>query len=341
MKLRHYAQTDVGRTRDHNEDSFGVGDQAQIERFGTLVVVCDGMGGHAAGEVASNMAVEIIISDYYANSDPNRSEALVHAFGVANERVHRNGHGNMGTTGVAALCYLDTLYIANVGDSRAYLLRDGALRQITTDHSLVSEQVAAGVITPQQARTSPYRNVITRALGHQTEVQVDIFRQALQLDDIIILCSDGLHGVADDHEIIEIIGSQSLEQASKQLIDLANQRGGPDNITIAIIQVDALDQEEPVLADDSAAPGKITAVLPSQEATSKLQALQSETHIAKADLPKEPATPLELPLTILGGVLASLLLISLLVAIFLVLPSQPPTNPNSNAPLPTVITPQP
>lgn len=341
MKLRHYAQTDVGRTRDHNEDSFGISDQAQIERFGTLVVVCDGMGGHAAGEVASNMAVEIIISDYFANQDANRSEALVHAFGVANERIHHNGHGSMGTTGVAALCYLDTLYIANVGDSRAYLLRDGMLRQITADHSLVSEQVAAGIITPQQARTSPYRNVITRALGHQTEVKVDIFRQSLQLDDIIILCSDGLHGVTDDSELIQIIGSQSLEQASKQLIDLANQRGGPDNITIAIIQVDALDQEEPDPTTELTPLGRITAVLPPEQATSKLEVFQAETHIAKNPSQAEAASPLEPPLTILGGVLASLLLICLLVAIFLVLPSPQDTNTQNTQPLPTVITPQP
>lgn len=241
MKLRHSARTDVGKTRDHNEDDFGIGEGAGVDQYGELLVVCDGMGGHAAGEVASRLGVETILSTYYSDSSSDRIDVLRRAFERANERIHAEGRGAMGTTGVAALFYNGMLHVANVGDSRAYLIRNDDICQISRDHSLVGEQVAAGVITVDQAKSSYYRNVITRALGYQSEVQVDMFHLPLQVGDTVVLCSDGLHGLVSDEEIGEIARSMPLADAVDRLIDLANERGGTDNITTIIAHVDELD----------------------------------------------------------------------------------------------------
>jgi PPM family protein phosphatase len=241
MKLRHSARTDVGKTRDHNEDSYGVGDDEQVDQMGELLVICDGMGGHAAGEVASQLAVQAILSSYYDDTSEDRRQALEQAFEQANAQVFARGHGSMGTTGVAALLHHDALHIANVGDSRAYLIRDGQIRQISHDHSFVGDQVRAGLITPDQARLSPHRNVITRALGYQAEVTVDLFRWPLQIDDVIVLSSDGMHGLVTDDEIVDIVGRSDPDEATSQLIKLANSRGGTDNITVVVVHVEALD----------------------------------------------------------------------------------------------------
>ncbi|MFN8504954.1 Stp1/IreP family PP2C-type Ser/Thr phosphatase [Kouleothrix sp.] len=241
MKLRHSARTDVGKTRDHNEDNFGVGGDERAAQLGELLVVCDGMGGHAAGEVASQIGVETILANYYGDSSDDRQSALEQAFEQANSSIFARGQGSMGTTGVAALLHHDALHIANVGDSRAYLVRDGEIRQVSRDHSFVSDQVAAGLITADQARFSPHRNVITRALGYQPDVTVDLFRLPLQVGDIVVLSSDGLHGLVTDAEILQIAGEQPPEQATQALIDLANSRGGTDNITVMIARVDGLE----------------------------------------------------------------------------------------------------
>lgn len=251
MKLRHSARTDVGRTRNHNEDDFGIGEGAGVAQYGELLIVCDGMGGHAAGEVASRLGVETILDTYYSDSSADRASVLQRAFERANERIHIEGRGAMGTTGVAALFYQSTLYVANVGDSRAYLIRNNDICQISRDHSLVSEQVAAGVITAEQARSSYYRNVITRALGYQPDVQVDLFHLPLEAGDTVVLCSDGLHGLVSDEEIREIATSMPLAEAVDRLIDLANERGGTDNITTIIARVDELDQPSPATAEPS------------------------------------------------------------------------------------------
>ncbi len=246
MRLRHSARTDVGQKRDHNEDDFGVGEGAQITELGGVFIVADGMGGHAAGEVASRLAVETVLSSYYANPSELRENALQQAFERANERIYVEGHGSMGTTGVAALFQRDTLWIANVGDSRAYLLRRDGIQQITVDHSLVSDQLAAGLITAEEARSITYRNVITRALGHLPEVDVDLFAVTLQDGDIVALCSDGLHGLVDDDELASSLSTQPLAQAVEQLVDLANERGGIDNITLLAIQVDDLQHTQAI-----------------------------------------------------------------------------------------------
>ena len=241
MKLRYSARTDVGRMRDHNEDDYEIGEGPQTDHLGTLMIVCDGMGGHAAGEVASSLGVRTIMAHYYEHAgDTGRDETLRHAFETANLQIHSEGRGTMGTTGVAALFSGNTLLIANVGDSRAYLIRNGEIRQISRDHSLVEEQVAAGIITAEQARTLHYRNVITRALGYQVEVIVDLFELPLADGDTVVLSSDGLHGLVGDSEIAELATAEPLAESPDRLIELANERGGNDNITVVIARVDSI-----------------------------------------------------------------------------------------------------
>jgi len=321
MKLRHSADTDVGKTRDHNEDSFGVGAPEQAERLGDLLVVCDGMGGHAAGEVASKIGVETILSMYYGEASEDRAHVLEQAFEQANEQIYARGNGSMGTTGVAALLLHDALHIANVGDSRAYLIRDGEIRQISRDHSFVGDQVAAGLITADQARSSPHRNVITRALGYQSGVTVDMFRWPLQIDDIIVLCSDGLHGMVTDAEIARIAGEASPDTAVHQLIDLANSRGGTDNITVAIAQVEQLDWIGGEQDQELGIHERVTVELPVTGAHATLNQaagaapLPAPIAAARAATPAQ-ATPIERRLTLLGGLLALVLLAALVGIIY-------------------------
>ncbi len=240
MHIETSARSDTGLRRDHNEDAFEIADGQDTVQFGTLLIVCDGMGGHAAGEVASELAVNTIMDTYYHTVEGAREDALCRAFEEANRRVYAEGRGVMGTTGVAALLYQARLYVANVGDSRAYHIRGARITQITRDHSLVADQIAAGIITAEQARTLNYRNVITRALGHQGDVQVDVFSVPIQDDDIILLASDGLTGLVRDDEILQIIAQGSLDDASDALVNRANECGGTDNITVALARVSGI-----------------------------------------------------------------------------------------------------
>lgn len=356
MKLRHSGRTDVGRTRDHNEDSFGVGDPKQAEQLGSFFVVCDGMGGHAAGEVASSMAVEYILSSYYSDPAEDRVKVIQQAFALANSKVYAHGRGSMGTTGVAALLYHDALHIANVGDSRAYLIRDGQIIKRTRDHSFVSDQVEAGLITPEQARLSPHRNVITRALGYQPEVSVDMLRMPLQPGDIVLLCSDGLHGLVEDEELISIATSQPVEQAVDQLIDLANERGGTDNITVVLIKVEELDWDLGTIPEypsddiheritDEIAVSDLLPVASAEPPAAPVPAAPAvATQPAAPPAAPSATPPTERPLTLWGGLLATLLLAALLLGILTMLPpsaeSQPAVTPiatqQASTPAPTV-----
>ena len=264
MKLRWSALTDVGRVRDHNEDIFVAGEPPAADAAGQLLVVCDGMGGHAAGEVASKLAAETILAAFYA-ADPaaDRASVLRQAFVSANEQVFAHGRGRMGTTGVAGVLHHDALLVANVGDSRAYLVRAGQARQISRDHSFVSDQVAAGLITEDEARVSPVRNVITRAIGHQADVDVDLFRQPLQIGDRLLLASDGLHGLVTDAELAHFAQLDPLDDAVVALVNLANERGGSDNITVVLAVVDALDWEQELLPQDAPTQPALSALPPS------------------------------------------------------------------------------
>ena len=249
MKCSHSARTDVGRHRDHNEDDYGIGEGALVAERGQLFVVCDGMGGHEAGEVASRIAVETILSAYYDDDAPDRADALSQALTTANANIHAEGSQSgvsMGTTGVAAVLHRDECIVANVGDSRGYLIRRGAIRQITRDHSLINEQIAAGMISAADADKMFYRHVITRALGHQPEVLVDVFRFVVLPGDVLVLTSDGLINHVEDDEILQILSQESLVDGVDRLVDLANLRGGSDNITVVVVSIDMLDGTAPL-----------------------------------------------------------------------------------------------
>lgn len=236
--------TDTGRTRDHNEDhvdAFSPSDPAQRQHKGDLFLVADGMGGHQAGEVASEGAVRVISHEYYADPDPDIRGSLVRAVQKANAFIHQQAQQvasrmGMGTTVVAAVLRGRELYLANVGDSRAYMMRQGKIKQVTRDHSLVEEQVRAGILTREEARAHPQRNVITRALGSKAEVQVDTYNGELQSGDTLLLCSDGLSEHVGEADMLEVLGRQPPQEAVPRLIAMANKRGGSDNISVLVVQ---------------------------------------------------------------------------------------------------------
>ncbi len=242
MKVHYSAGTHVGQQRQINQDAYGVREEMQPDDIGQLMVLCDGMGGHMAGEVASRRGVDTILEYYYDSGQPDRIEALREAFQIANTRVYEEGQGTMGTTGVALLVRGDRLDVANVGDSRAYLVRGGQIQQLTQDHSFVWEQVSAGVLTKEQARYSHYRNMITRAIGHRPDVDVDFFAEQVYVGDVLVLSSDGLHGLLEDEEIAQAVSSMQPAEAVQWLIDEANQRGGNDNITVIVARLESSDE---------------------------------------------------------------------------------------------------
>jgi serine/threonine protein phosphatase PrpC len=240
MRLSSFAGTDVGRLRSGNEDSH--------LRGRTVFAVADGLGGHQGGEVASAMAVEPLAAlDGHAFADAREAaEALAEAIREANLAILRRARSDpelwgMGTTVTAAAVAGDrVLQLAHVGDSRAYLLRAGApLRQLTTDHTVVQEAVARGLLTRQQAAVHPQRGVVTRAVGLDPQVPVDL-PEPLELEpgDQVLLCSDGLTEVVDDEPIAAVLASQADgDDACSALIAAANQGGGPDNVTVVLLRV--------------------------------------------------------------------------------------------------------
>lgn len=240
MTLRVHAAgaTDTGRVRQGNEDSFHRGD--------SVFAVADGMGGHLAGEVASETALEPIASlDGRVFSDAEEAlHALRQAVRDANTAVARKASDDpafrgMGTTLTAAMVEGRRLHLAHVGDSRAYLLRHGELNQITDDHTLVQHLINEGQITKDEAATHPQRSIITRAIGVSIDVDVDAMTLELEQGDVVLLCSDGLTGVVDDDRIAETLKRfPDLDQAIATLVDLANENGGPDNITVLLLRYD-------------------------------------------------------------------------------------------------------
>ena len=240
-----FGATDIGRVRSVNQDSVVVliGDDAPLGE--ALIAVADGMGGHAAGEVASRRSLELLVESLNSASAPDE-RAMRDAFAQANAGVFREASQNpeyrgMGTTLVAGLLTGGDLIIGNVGDSRMYLHRNGELSRVTQDHSWVGEMVAAGALTEEQAANHPRRNVLTRALGVSASVKADLARLPLLRGDRLTLCSDGLHGMVDDKTIERVVGGKSLnlKKAAGELIDLANRAGGTDNITVALARIDA------------------------------------------------------------------------------------------------------
>ena len=263
MRVVFRGISDVGRKREANEDCFVAVPED------SLFVVADGMGGHAAGEVASGLAVaaisEFISStrrdaevtwpyDYDVNMSVN-SNRLRTAIRIANQRIletiaHRKELEGMGTTLVGAIVSDGTACVGHVGDSRAYLIRDGDITQITSDHSWVNEQVKLGFLTKNDAGRHPFRNVVTRALGSKEDVIVDVSEQTVLPGDYLLLCSDGLNTMLDDETIVRTIRQHAgdVKAAADALIAGANARGGEDNVTVILIKV----EEGPATASSTA-----------------------------------------------------------------------------------------
>ncbi len=250
--------TDVGRVRSHNEDYVDYyipSDPHQRALKGSIYLVADGMGGHQAGEVASREAVEWTMGQYYADTAHDVPTSLVRAIRMANARLFEQAQsdpdkGGMGSTLVAAVIVGQKVYIANVGDSRAYLINARGVMQITEDHSWVEEQVRAKLLTPEQARRHPQRNLVTRALGSKSDVEVDLFEGELEAGDTLLLCSDGLTGRVEDPELAAIALQYPAQEAARQLVALANERGGNDNISVLIVNArqEAITVPAPALA---------------------------------------------------------------------------------------------
>ncbi len=264
ISVQVFGRTDVGRTREHNEDAFVVADltrdnatlQPEVRTHdlgpkGSLFMVADGMGGAAAGEVASAMAIETVLEEMRARWIAGTSEdseafaaAIRDACIAANARIHRYAtehpeHRGMGST--ATICGLlgDRLFLAQVGDSRAYLVRAGVAQQITKDQSLVQKLVEAGELTAEEAEQSERRNIILQALGPEARVKVDLTSQQVRRGDTLVLCSDGLSGQVRPDTIARVVEeTPELVEACKRLIDLANEAGGPDNITVITARFD-------------------------------------------------------------------------------------------------------
>ena len=253
LRISSAVASHPGLRREENEDCFSTRDDL------ALYMVADGMGGHAAGEIASRLAVDTIVAfisdtrdadmnrtwpfpyDHTLSLDGNRLKA---AFRLANRKLGTAVESNetlrgMATTAAAVLFGHGMPMVAHVGDSRVYLWRDNALRQVTHDHSWVSEQVRAGVMTEKDARRHPWRNVVTRALAGGEDPDVDVTELEVRSGDRLLLCSDGLHGVVPPDRVEAIVKKgKSLAETCKLLIDAANAAGGPDNITVVMLQVD-------------------------------------------------------------------------------------------------------
>ena len=247
LKAMSAGLTDVGRKRNHNEDSYLIDEELQ------LYVVADGMGGHAGGGTASRIAVETIDQqmrgakkapeDPFGPETPLQDSPLPEFLRTAVEKacaaIFKTAQedprlAGMGTTVITLCIKGENALFAHVGDSRAYLVRGDLIQQVSEDHSLVNEQIKAGMITPEEAKHSRYKNIITRSVGFEEEVQVDVMGLVALPGDFFVLCSDGLANLVEDHEIREIVSNHSLKDAPKKLVELANERGGDDNITVIV-----------------------------------------------------------------------------------------------------------
>lgn len=245
MKPAAFGLSDVGRCRETNEDHYSC--DASLGLF----TVADGMGGHAAGEVASRLAVEAVVESFRRQAptdpglDPDRApQELRSAVSEANRRIVESIQSNserrgMGTTLVILLVLEDRAFIGHVGDSRAYLLRDGRLRRLTADHSWVYDQVRAGLLSDSDAHRHPLRNIVTRALGSSPQVTTDVAEEPVRAGDVFLLCSDGLTSMLQDDEIETSLSrnGNDPESACRKLIEAANSRGGEDNTTVVVVSM--------------------------------------------------------------------------------------------------------
>jgi protein phosphatase len=249
------SQSDIGCMRQNNEDSFGYWepeDDRVFLRKGRLAVVADGMGGYEGGQEASRLAVETMVAVYRDFDGDDPQAALVGALQAAHEQIREYSFAHpelrgMGTTCTAAAIVRgasgdlnhEALYYVHVGDTRLYLIRDRQITKVTRDHSYVGRLVEAGMISPEEAEKHPQRNILTAALGTNPDLIMDTPAQPapLQPEDVLLICTDGLWGQVRDSELLEAVEDKSAEQAGRDLIELARQRGGPDNITVEILRL--------------------------------------------------------------------------------------------------------
>jgi serine/threonine protein phosphatase PrpC len=240
--------TDTGLVRSANEDYYCYTEPDDNDVFrvkGRLAVVADGMGGHIGGQVASGLAVDTIRNSYLSDPSEDPRESLVAAFRDAHAAIHQYVREHpelksMGTTCTAAVVRDFHLYYGHIGDSRLYLVHNGAISQVTRDHSMVNRLVEEGKLSPEEAAVHPDRNVLTAALGMEKQPEADFSEQPLDLwaGDSILICSDGLHGLVADEEMVRVVNTCSPREACVELVDLAKQRGGHDNITVQILKLE-------------------------------------------------------------------------------------------------------
>lgn len=243
--MQAWGITDPGFVRPQNQDIFKI---EQLEKHSILCVVCDGMGGAKSGNVASNLAAEVFVEEVRRTWTDNMTQTeidqmLLSAVKLANFTVYDQGQqfeefSGMGTTLVAALVNDREVTVVNVGDSRAYSVRENGIRKISIDHSLVEMMVLRGELTPEEARNYPGKNYITRAVGTEAVVESDMFHVDLERGDFLLLCTDGLTNVVDEQEMLfEVVHGEKKENCCQQLLDIAKNRGAPDNVTCVLVQI--------------------------------------------------------------------------------------------------------
>lgn len=248
--------TDLGNIRTNNEDTalfFRIADPVVTQTKGSLVLVADGMGGHAAGEVASRMAADIISQEYFNNSNGQTGveKNLLRAFRQANKQIYDAASGDsklqgMGTTCTALVVKDGEIFFAHAGDSRAYYIQEKQIEQVTTDHTYVQELLRQGEISAEEAALHPQRNILTNAMGTKPELRVDTgkYKQKLTGNEMLLLCSDGLYDYLEDGEMAAMVSGKSLQDAAEALVAEAKKRGGHDNITVLLASAGTPTQQD-------------------------------------------------------------------------------------------------
>ena len=243
--MQSWGLTDPGCVRTQNQDAYQI---KQLDRNTLLCVICDGMGGAKSGNIASSLAIDVFVQEvkqtWTSGMDQKNIEKMLRSavklanFAVFDQAAQFEEFSGMGTTLVAALIKGNEVTVANVGDSRAYVVDSSGILQMTKDHSLVQMMVERGELTPELARTYPGKNFITRAIGTEAIVECDVFRQKLERGACLLLCSDGLSNMMDDQEILfEVVHGVSKQHCGKRLLDIAKSRGAPDNVTSILVQI--------------------------------------------------------------------------------------------------------
>ena len=243
--MEYWGLTDPGCVRSQNQDAFRM---ERLDRNSLLCVVCDGMGGAKSGNVASSLAVDVFVEEVKQTWTPDmekdrldrmlQSAVKLTNFTVFDQSQQFEEFTGMGTTLVAVLIHGKNATIVNVGDSRCYCVSRNGISQLTVDHSVVQMMVARGEVTPERAKTYPGKNLITRAIGTEPQVRSDIFHQKLERGDSLLLCTDGLSNIVDEQEILfEVVYGENKEQCCQRLLDIAKNRGAPDNVTSVFIQI--------------------------------------------------------------------------------------------------------